>query len=360
MMHLPRGRDAVLAALDAVAPAITAAAAEADRAGRFPDEVIEAIADAGLFRLWIPHTYGGDELPVPDALEVFEAASRLDGAAGWLITIGTGGGPFAAHMEDVAAREVFGPRRALIAGSGRRSGTAVPVDGGYRVAGTWQFASGAHHATWFTANCTIEDGADPPRIRAMAFPAEAVEVLDTWDVSGMRATGSHDIRVAEVFVPAERMFDVFGESGEPGVLFRFPFGPIAQLSFAAVALGIARHALDAFPLEVGSARRERAHGLLEECEASLEVVRTRYFEEARGAWAAVRAEGLLTDDQSEAVRLASVRAARTSASVVEVLYLEAGLRPVFQVSELGRCWRDVHTVTQHISLSPHARDEVRF
>lgn len=164
MTDTPRDLRAVLAALDAVVPMIEAHAAEADRTGRFTDEVIEAIADAGLFRLWIPHAYGGDELPLPDALEVFEAASRIDGAAGWLITIGTGGGPFAAHMEDETAREVFSPRQALIAGSARPSGAATPEGGGFRVTGTWQFASGAHHATWFTANCLIEDGSDPPLV----------------------------------------------------------------------------------------------------------------------------------------------------------------------------------------------------
>ena len=355
MTHAPRDRAAVLAALSAVAPSIVASAAEADRAARYPDAVIEAIADAGLFRLWIPHAYGGDELPVPDALEVFEAASRLDGAAGWLITIGTGGGPFAAHMEDDAAREIFAPQRALIAGSGRPSGTATPVEGGYRVEGTWQFASGAHHATWFTANCVIQDGADPPLVRAMAFPAEAVEVLDTWHVSGMRATGSHDIRVPEVFVPAARMFDVFGTPREPGTLFRFPFGSIAQLSFAAVALGIARGALDAFPVEVDGAKRTRSSALLAESERALDAVRSGYFEEARRAREVVCAGDALDDGQAEAVRLASVEAARTSAGVVEALYLEAGLRPLFLDSALGRCWRDVHAVTQHVSLSPHAR-----
>jgi len=355
MPATPRDRKTVLTALEGVAPLISAHASEADRSGRFPHEVMDAVADAGLFRLWIPHTYGGDELAVPDALEVFEAASRIDGAAGWLITIGTGGGPFAAHMEDEAAREVFSPRRALIAGSGRPSGTATPEGDGFRVTGTWQFASGAHHATWFTANCIIDDGSDPPLVRAMAFPASAVEVLDTWLVSGMRGTGSHDIRVSDVFVPATHRFDVFGVPREQGVLFRFPFVPIAQLSFAAVALGIARHALDAFAIEVGEAKRERSASLLAELEADLDAARSSYFEQARAGWATVCEGDSLDDSQTEAIRLASVNATRTSVAIVESLYLEAGLRPLFLESELGRCWRDVHAVSQHVSLSPHSR-----
>lgn len=189
----------------------------------------------------------------------------------------------------------------------------------------------------------------------MAFPASAVEVLDTWQVSGMRATGSHDIRVADVLVPATYQFDVFGVPREQGVLFRFPFAPIAQLSFAAVALGIARHALDAFVVEVGEAKRERGAALLARGETDLEAVRASYFEVARSAWETVCEGSQLDDEQTEAVRLAAVHATRTSVSVIESLYLEAGLRPLFLDSALGRCWRDIHAVSQHVSLSPHPR-----
>lgn len=354
--HGGRDLDAILAALEGITLAIQASAVEADRAGRFPDDVIDAVADAGLFRLWIPRAYGGDEVAVPDALQVFEAASRIDGAAGWLVTIGTGGGLFGAQMEDETAREVFAPQRALIAGSGSPSGVAVPVEGGYRVEGTWRYASGAHHATWFTANCIVKDGnegSSTPTVRAMTFPATDVEVLDTWRVSGMRATGSHDIRVPKVFVPGPRMFDVFGEPREPAPLYRFPFGSIAQLSFAAVALGIARHAIEAFHREASPGRRERPHVtvLLDDVDERLETARDEFYEQASAAWATVAADLDVSDEAQERVRSAAVLATRTSADVVEGLYLEAGMAPLFLGSELGRCWRDVHSVSQHVALS---------
>lgn len=351
-----RNLDAVLAALEGVTPPIERSAAEADGAGRFSDDVIAAVADAGLFRLWIPRAYGGDALAVPDALQVFEAASRVDGAAGWLVTIGTGGGLFGAHMEDATAREVFAPQRALIAGSGSPSGVAVPVEGGYRVEGTWRYASGAHHATWITANCVIHDGheaSSTPTVRAMTFPATDVEVLDTWHVSGMRATGSHDIRVPEVFVPTARIFDVFGEPRERAPLYRFPFGSIAQLSFAAVALGIARHAIEAFGRDASPTRRGRPHVtvLLDDVEERLETARDEFYEQASAAWATVTADLDVSEEAQERVRSAAVLATRTSADVVEGLYLEAGMAPLFRGSELGRCWRDVHAVSQHVALS---------
>ena len=359
----PRDLATLLDALNAVAPAIIEAAPAADRETRLPPHIADAIARAGLYRPWIPRTHGGDELPLPDSLRYFEAASQLDGATGWLITIGTGGGLFGAHMQPTAAREVFTPIRALIAGSGSPTGTAAtPVEGGYRVSGQWMYASGAHHATWFTANCVIRDGhqdTDTPTIRAVALPPEAVEVIDTWHVTGMRATSSHDIRVQDQFVPEHRLFNVFGEPREPGPLYRFPFASIAELSFASVALGIAAHALAVFPedLSPSRARGQDTTTLLETAHAELDRVRSVFHHHAAEAWAITTAASPtagapLDDSQRTAIHTTAVEATRTAAHLVHQLYLAAGMAPLYPHSTLGRCWRDIHTVTQHIALAP--------
>src|SRR5690606_33186997 len=148
-------------------------------------EVIEAMHEERLFRLWMPRSMGDDELSIPDTLEVYEAVSRLDGAAGWTIMIGGGAGLFSGFLPEHAAEEILGPRDAVIAGSGAPSGRATPVEGGYEVHGHWRYASGAPHATWFTASCLVEDGSAPPRIRAIAVPRESVRILETWDVAGL-------------------------------------------------------------------------------------------------------------------------------------------------------------------------------
>jgi len=356
--YTPRDRTAVLAALDGVAPLIRAHAAEADRAGRFPDVVVGAMKAAGLMRLWVPRSIGGDELALPDALAVFEAASALDGGAGWLVTIGTGGNLFAATMEPEFAREVYGPQNALIAGSGMPSGTATPVStpegGGYRIDGRWRYASGACHATWFTANTLVEDGSQERLMRAVAIPAPRVQVHETWDTLGMRATNSHDFSVAGEFVPEAHTFNVFGEPHEDGQLYRFPFMSIAQTSFAAVALGIARHGIEAFRASASEERLERntVRGRLAEAEASLASARDRFFEAAERTWAKVEAGDALDEDEQAAVHLASADANASAVGAVESLYLVAGMEPLFAASEFGRCWRDVHTVSQHSALTP--------
>ncbi len=217
-----------LDALREMAPLVGAEAAWAEREARVADSVVERIVEAGLFRLYLPRSLGDVELAVQDALEVFETAARIDGSFGWAVTIGSGGGLFAGALEPATAAEVLGPREALIAGSGKPGGTARPVDSGYLAGGRWNFASGAHHATTFTANCIIEgerpaDGGDGPVIRAMAFPASEVEIVETWDPAGMRGTGSHDFQVEGGLVPFRRSFDVFADwPFERGALYRYP------------------------------------------------------------------------------------------------------------------------------------------
>jgi alkylation response protein AidB-like acyl-CoA dehydrogenase len=111
------------------------------------------------------------------------------------------------------------------------------------VAGRWSFASGARHATWFTANCLLDDG---ETTRAVAVPATEIELVNTWSVLGLRGTGSHDFMIEDRFVPAARTFSTTDDPREAGPLYRFPFFSVAELSFGAVALGVARRALDEF------------------------------------------------------------------------------------------------------------------
>lgn len=320
-------------------------------------------------RLWVPAAIGRGELALPASLEAFEAMSRVDGAAGWAVTIGTGGGLFAAYLDEPTAAELFGPRDALIAGSGAPGGRAQIVDGGYQAHGAWRFASGAPHATWFTANCVVErdgrpvlDASGAPQIRAMAFPPDGVTVAESWRVSGLRATASQDFAAIWQFVPARRSFSVFtDEPRAPGPLYRVPFATIAELSFAAVALGIARHAIETFaalaaaPRRAGSApvlsARAGARIRIAEAEATVRSTRAFFYEVAGDTWAAAVAGRALDPNRERLVRLASVHASAAGARVAESLYSAAGMAPLFEDSELGRCWRDAHAVSQHALVS---------
>ncbi|MCY3887559.1 MAG: acyl-CoA dehydrogenase family protein [Chloroflexi bacterium] len=357
-----------LDALRDMAPLVAAEAERSEREARTTPAVNERIVEEGLYRLWLPRSIDAPELDMPPALEVFEAASRLDGSFGWAVTIGTGAGLFAGALEPATKAEIFGPREALIAGSGKPGGTAKPVDGGYLAGGHWNFASGAHHATFFTANCVLEgerpaDGGDGPVIRAMAFPASEVEIVENWDPVGMRGTGSHDFRVESSLVPYRRTFGVFDDwPFESGPLYRYPFNHHAEVSFAAVALGIGRHAIDEFLALAGSRRtlytgepledRQGARVRLGEAEALVSAARAWFFEVARSSWDTVVAGGALEPEEASRVSLASIHAANSAARAAMLLFEAGGSAALDAGSPLARAWRDVHALTKHVAVSP--------
>jgi alkylation response protein AidB-like acyl-CoA dehydrogenase len=197
----------------------------------------------------------------------------------------------------------------------------------------------------------------------MAFPPSAVEIVENWEVLGMRGTGSHDFRVAPTFVPVSHTFSVFtDEPREPGPLYRFPFGSIAQLSFGPVALGIARHALELFEAMAAEkpvygsgqplASSPQVQAVMAEARVTLDSASAWFYAAADGAWDAVCAGETLDDAATETVRLASVHAAQASARAADLVFGLSRTSVIRDGDPLGRAWRDVHVVRQHAALSP--------
>ena len=360
----------LLRALEELAPSLRASAGEADRLARLPKQVSAELVRHGLFRLWIPKRAAGFELSLPEALQVYEAAARIDGSVGWAVMIGSGGGLFAAHLRPEAADSIYSRPDAVIAGSGSPDGRAERVDGGYRVTGRWRYASGADYATTFTANCLVtergrqvvgQDGS--PLIRAMAFDASQVKVISAWDTSGVRGTGSDDFEVQEAFVPEARSFSVFSDPPlESGALYRLPLVVLTELPVAAVVLGIAGHALEAFE---ALARRKRAHGSSRPL-AQEPYVQTRFAEScaqwqasgagisalARHAWqAAVAGRALSPRELAEITSGCVVSVARLRSAVGELLAV-SGMTAIQREDALARAWRDLQGVAAHSSVSP--------
>jgi len=323
----------IIARLEALAPRVQAEAEAADRLARLPEDVMRELKAMRAFRLWIPERYGGLELELPETLRIYEAAARIDGSVGWAVMIGAGGGLFAACLEPDTAREIFAPADALIAGSGAPDGVAEQAAGGYRVNGTWRYASGAHDATTLTANCTVTRGGEPlrgtdgsPVIRAMAFTPAQVAIRESWDASGMRATGSHDFEVRDAWVPGRRSFTVHAEVvREPGPLYRLPFEVLTELPVAAVAVGIARHALDAF--------------------AALHAL-------ARRAWDAAVADRALGARERAEITATCVTCVSDLLAAVGALLRPAGMAAIAREGELARAFRDLQALAAHASVAP--------
>ena len=215
--------QAWLARLEAMAPLVEAERTRMDADGRLPPGLFAALAESGLFRLWLPRALGGPEMSPLAFMEIVGAAAALDGSVGWVVGNGAGASRVGGYLPEEAARRCFGAPDSFLVTATGAVGRAAPVAGGYRVSGRWPFGSGIHHATAVLGLCAVAEGDSPARQIMCLAPREAAAIASTWDASGMRGTGSCDWTLDEVFVPEALTFAFPQQPAmQPGLLYRLP------------------------------------------------------------------------------------------------------------------------------------------
>ena len=362
LTHLSRAR----AAAEVLGP--LAARIEAER--RLPAEALRALVDAGVFKLVVPRSLGGSEASLPTLLAVLEEIACADGSAGWCAMVGTTSSLMSVFLDDDVAREVFAAHDAITCGVFAPMGRATPVSGGYRVSGRWAFASGCEHASWRMGGALVStDGGSapghPPEVRSMLFRDRDTRVIDTWNTSGLRGTGSHDFEVSDVFVPDARSFSLLADKPRnAGPTYALPFFGVLAASVASVALGIARGAIDTFvllakkkhPLGAKRSIAQRELVQLHVAQAEGKVRAARAFLRAAVAEAEVEAAsgGGVSLTTRALLRLAASHAASEAAAAVDLVYNAGGASSIYASSPLQRQFRDVHVATQHIMVSSTA------
>ncbi len=238
--------ESLVAALPALAYEAKARASEAEALRRVPQDFAERLLRAGSVRVLIPAEFGGCDGSILDWWRMALALSTADASTGWVIGQCTMYcAVFAAKHPAARVRQVFADPLANVTGSGNGAGTAVPVEGGFRVTGRWRFTSGCTLATYVSGHPTVNGDSEPLGV-AMFAPVSEITIHESWDVVGLAGTGSHDIEFRDVFVPHDltnRPFDHHSEV--QGALSSLAAGHWWDSCVAAaVALGIARHTLD--------------------------------------------------------------------------------------------------------------------
>jgi alkylation response protein AidB-like acyl-CoA dehydrogenase len=337
-----------------------------DRTRAIPATVIDALRDARVFHLLAPRAVGGAEADPLTFLRVVEEVSYADGSAGWCTMIGGCYAIFGGMLPPEGAREIFGEPATISAGNFRPDkGVAEVMDGGYRVSGRWELASGSSHARWYIAGAMlVQDGVpltDPdgrPAMREFFFPASEARVIDTWESTGLRGTASHDYEVLDIFVPEHRTLWFQEPPSEPGPLYRMP--PVAMFStfIAAVQLGIARHAIDAFVelattkiptmSQIVLADRVTAQASLGRAMALVSSALECLENALQNLWDRVQAGHAPTLADRGGLWLASAHAGHAAHAAVDTLYTAAGATAVYATSPLDRCLRDARTALQHV------------
>jgi indole-3-acetate monooxygenase len=272
----------------------------------------------------------------------------------------------AAFLDPDVAGEIFAGKRGIVAWGPPGPAEAREVPGGYRLTGTWDFASGSHHAAWLGAHVAIlaEDGTAQlrpdggPVIRTLLFPKSRAKFTDIWHVIGLRGTGSDSYTVTDLFVPEQ--YTVLREAEprprQPGLLYAFSSSNMYSSGFAGVALGIARSTLDAFvdlardKIPRGAKRTLRDNNVVQsqvaQSEARLRSARAFLLGSLEQIWGEVAQSGRLTTDNHTTIRLASTWAIHEARAAVDAAYHAAGATAIFESNPFERRFRDIHTVIQ--------------
>ena len=356
-------------ALAALAPAIEARQDEIEHGRRLPPDLVADLAATGVFRMCLPRALGGLEADPLRQVRTVEAVARVDGSVGWCVMIGVGTPFLTGWLPDDAAAEIYAGPTVVTGAVTAPTGMAVVEDGGFRLNGRWAFGSGVQHSAWMMVACLVLEDGRPRRLDSgmpdlhFAFvPAADVKVVDTWDVSGLRGTGSHDFTVQDAHVPARLAFPLFSRPVRPEPLYAVPLLTLFAPHVATVAVGIARAALDELAslaqTKKPAFRSERladsatVQAELARAEGRLGGARSFLYDSLGEAWDTVLAGDQPSMRQRALVRIAACSAAATSARVVDTAYTLGGGSALYARSPLQRHLRDVHAVTQHIAVAP--------
>ncbi|MEV0111277.1 acyl-CoA dehydrogenase family protein [Nocardia sp. NPDC050799] len=360
----------VLDNLAAIADQLRDQAPAAERLGRLPDSTAKLLKSAGAIRLLQPKKYGGFEAHPREFAESVMSAAALDPATGWICGI-VGVHPWQLAFADPRVQEeVWGADNdTWMASPYAPTGIARPVDGGYVFNGRWQFSSGTDHCDWIFLGAMLGDEqggiADPPTMLHMILPRADYEIVEgSWNVVGLKGTGSKDIVVKDAFVPSYRVMNgdhvIDGtaqrEYGVTETLYRMPWSMMFPLGISAAVIGIAEGALAAH-LDYqrgrvgaqGTAVKDDPYVLfaISEAAADINAARQELLANVDRIWGIVESGGEVDFALRAAGRRTQVRAAWRAVMAVDQIFARSGGNALRMDTPLQRYWRDAHAGLNH-------------
>lgn len=342
-------------------------AERAEQERTLPAELVRELADEGLFRFVLPTELGGEAAGYLDAIEAWEEISRADGSAGWTVMAnGSGAAAAAAFLSDEAVEKIFGgDPAATVGGQFAPRGQGIPEDGGYRITGSYSFGSGSGHSRYVSAGFMPLKGGQPtirpdglPEMRVGFVPREQVQFTDGWHVMGLRGTGSFDYEVRDVLIPEGFSFPLFGAERKRGhAVYEQGMMPMTAAGHASWALGVGRRALDELRAIATSRQRMGDPTALAgkptfqkgyiEAEARLRAGRLFVLDAFGNAEAAALAGREISLEERALLRAATNLVTQVAKQSCDFAHETAGTVAIRDGSVLQRCFRDMHTGTQH-------------
>jgi len=306
-----------------------------------------------------PASLGGGEVSPEEMIQALSALGAADGSAGWCTMVAATSGLALARLDHEAAAEIFSNPQTMIGGVFAPRGRAVCHDRNWKISGRWPFGSNIAWSDWMLGGCMVEGEKGP---RLVFLPREEVELIDTWHVSGLRGTGSHDFSVEGLNVPASRAADPAAAAVEPGPLYVFPMFATLALGIAAVSVGIATAAIDEFA-ELATkktptaskrplAEREVVQAAVARARGEVEAGRALILDQARTGWVEAGETGELSLERRAGLRLAASHAVSASQRAALEVFQHAGASASYESSPLQRRVRDLQMAGQHLMVAP--------
>ena len=365
----------VLDKLGDIADQLRELAWEAETLGQLPDATVALMKDAGNIRLLQPAQYGGYEVHPREFAETVMATAALDPAAGWINGV-VGVHPYQlAYADPKVAAEIWGDDQdTWVASPYAPQGVARPVEGGYIFNGRWQFSSGTDHCDWIFLGAMLGDdnGAPvmPPQMLHMILPRQDYEIVpDSWNVVGLRGTGSKDVVVSGAFVPAYRTMDATKvmdgraqrEAGMSTPLYLMPWSTMFPLGISSAVIGIAEGALAAHlnyqrsrVNSSGVATKDDPYVMyaIGEAAADINAARQELLANVDRIYAMVDAGEQVSFADRAAGRRTQIRSVWRAVSAVDAIMARSGGNALRLDSPLQRYWRDAHTGLAHAIHAP--------
>ena len=339
--------------------------AEAEQMRCLHPEQLAVIYNNRWFNLYVPAEYGGLGLSLPEGLRIEEALAWIDGSVGWTVTLCSGANWFVGFLQPNTAAALFSSEKVCFAGSGRPSGIATMInDDEFEISGSWQYATGAAHATAFTANCHIEkdgrllqheDGI--PIVAAFIFLRSEVVITDDWKGIGMIATSSNRFQVSRLRVNKNRCFEIDENKAVlPDKIYQYPFLQFAESTLAVNISGMALHFMDLFARNIQERKtgddftKDRSHSLFLRHEAARykqREARDIFYQTLQSSWDEWDNNKHFDTATLQIVSRLSRQLPAVSRQVVDELFPFCGLIASDPSSEINRVWRNLHTAVLH-------------
>ena len=341
----------------------------AEEKGMLTENVLEAAYQQNWFKLFVPPVYGGSGKQLPEILRLEEELACLDGSLAWTVTLCAGAAWFSGFLDPLLAKKIFEDKKVCFAGSGAVGGTAKETENGFLINGLWKYATGALHATVFTANCLVQNSrgeeileADGSlKVLSFILMKQEVSVVPDWSCFGLIATGSHTFKVVNVQVPKNRAFKISNQEIKvAGESFSYPFLQLAETTLAVNNLGMAKHfvelAEEAFFKRSGH-KHYQTHQItffktqLEKTKDCLAEQKENFYKIFEQSWIELQKTGVINPKILANLSKISKEMAHACWQSVQKLYLFGGLEAAKKDTELNRVWRDIHTASQHSLLT---------